>query len=415
MREWESTMVLNLDERQTRQFIRTFGVDRYELCPCGSGKKYKWCCKAAPLECKTHNDLKRLYHDLKAEVWNRRKWKSQMCHWTGCISDTQRCHSIQNNRFLNQIFDANKKVYHFIPMGTLENESVELNGETVSLASTFNGFCNTHDKDLFEIIEANNAMTFSPEQQYALIYRNFYYMLSKKEIAQQIITRTSLRGTPRYYQKDFKPHSSEEAQLAVDLILDLRKNQVTYQELKESISDIESNYNATKRTWEIKNPALVCSSVRTLNVENANFCFQTVREYLCKDEVDQMNDNATIFNFQDKRYNHISTIVLPDIATNQIKVLFAISLRHSTQSPVDFLHRVNECTDQELVDILNNIVIDGYEELYLSKDKFFNKFTLDEQSAIQDLFTGQTFKSNSPILMDDIIATPKFDIIRLQK
>jgi len=299
-------------------------------------------------------------------------------------------------------------------MGTLENESVELKGETVSLASTFNGFCNTHDRELFEVIEANNLMTFSPEQQYALIYRNFYYMLSKKEVTQQIITRTSLRGSPRYYQKDFVPYSSDQAQTAVDLILDLRKNQILYQELNEIISDIETNYDTTKHIWQIRNQTLICNYIRTLRVQNPHFCFQTVREYLCKDEVDQLYSNSTISNFQDKRYNQISTIVLPDIPTSQITVFFAISCRHSTQSPIDFLNRVNQCSDQELVDILNNIVVDAYEELYLSKDNFFNKFTYDEQSTIQDLFTQQTYKSNSVTLIDDILSKPKFDLIRLQ-
>ncbi|BCJ98459.1 SEC-C domain-containing protein [Anaerocolumna chitinilytica] len=407
-------MKLEIDELQIRQFIRVNGVDIYELCPCGSGKKYKWCCKAAPLECKTQNDLKQIYHNLKNEVWNRRKWKIQKCHWAGCTNDTQRCHSIQNNRFLNQIFDVNKNVYHFIPIGTLENESVELKGETVSLASTFNGFCNIHDRELFEVIEANNLMTFSQEQQYALAYRNFYYMLTKKEVTQQIITKTSLRGAPCYYQKDFVPHSSDQAQTAVDLILDLRKNQILYQELSEIIADIETNYETTKHIWQIRNQVLICNSIRTLRVRNPHFCFQTVREYLCKDEIDQLYSNSTISSFQDKRYNQISTIVLPDIPTSQITVFFAISCRHSTQSPLDFLRRVNQCSDQELVDILNNIVVDAYEELYLSKENFFNKFTPDEQSIIQGLFTQRTYESNSVTLIDDILSKPKFDLIRLQ-
>jgi hypothetical protein len=406
-------MNLTLDERQINHFIRTYGVDVYEPCPCGSGLKYKWCCKANPLECRTKSQLKELYHSLKTETWNRRKWKTQICHWRGCSENTQRCHSIQNNRFLNQIYGSSKEVYHFIPMGTLENESIELKSETVSLASTFNGFCNTHDRELFEVIEANNLMTFSQEQQYALVYRNFYYMLSKKEITQQIITRISLRGTPDYYKKDFIPRSSAEAQTSVDLILDLRKNQIMYQELSEIISDIEANYNTANQTWQISNPALICSQVKTLRVQNPNFCFQTVREYLNREEVEQMYHNPTIDNFQDKRYSHISTIVLPDVSTNQITVFFAISRRHTTSSSRDFLQYVNSCSDQEIVDILNNIILDAYEELYLSKSDYFDRLSSGEQETIQALLTTQTFKSNAVTLMDDILARPKFDFIKL--
>lgn len=225
-------MNIELKENEILNFIREYGVDIYKLCPCGSGKKYKWCCKENAINCTNNSELKKLYHNLKSETWNRRRWKTQQCHWKECQEETQRCHSIQNNRFLNQIYGSSKEVYHFIPMGTLETEKIELKDETVSFASTFNGFCNTHDRELFSIIEGNNEVTYSIEQKYALVYRNFYYMLCKKEIMQQIIIRTSLRGTPRYYSKDFKPRTSEEAKTVIDLILDMRKNQVMYQELR---------------------------------------------------------------------------------------------------------------------------------------------------------------------------------------
>lgn len=238
-------MELVLDSYEITRFIRTYGVDTYEMCPCGSGEKYKWCCKAKIIECKDRNELKAVYHNLKSETWNRRKWKTQICHWPGCTEDTQRCHSIQNNRLLNQICGANKEVYHFIPMGTMENEKVELKEETISLASTFNGFCNTHDRELFAIVEGNNAITYSLDQQYALVYRNFCYMLCKKEVTEQIIISMSLRGTPNYYRKDFQPKTPGEAKTAVDLILGLRKHQITHQELMETLSSIGSNFDAT--------------------------------------------------------------------------------------------------------------------------------------------------------------------------
>lgn len=408
-------MNIELKGEAILNFIHEYGVDIYELCPCGSGKKYKWCCKENSTPCTNSSELKKLYHDLKSEIWNRNKWKTQQCHWNGCQEDTQRCHSIQNNRFLNQICDVSKKVYHFIPSGSIEGELIDLQYETVTFASTFNGFCNTHDRELFSIIERNNKVIYSLEQKYALVYRNFYYMLCKKEIMQQIIIRTSLRGTPRYYCKDFKPRTSEEAKTVIDLILDMRKNQIMFHELWEMISEIESNYIQSNKSWNIQNPNLVFSNVRTIQVANPKFCFQTTREYLSEDEVSQMNLNPAIHDFVDKRYNHISTIILPDVQLGQITVFFAISAKHTTKSPLEFIEYIDKCTDERVIEILNNIVIDAYEELYLSKDAFLIFYTQEEQTQLKEILTRQTFMGDSTTLMKDILSEPKFPFIKIQR
>ncbi|RFZ79877.1 hypothetical protein DS742_05295 [Lacrimispora amygdalina] len=406
-------MKLELDLNEMTNFISKYGVDPYELCPCGSGKKYKWCCKTKIIKIKNGSELKALYHNLKNQTWNRRKWKTQICHWAGCTEETQHCHSIQNNRFLNQICGVNKEVYHFIPMGTMENEKIELKEETISLASTFNGFCNSHDKDLFAIVERNNEITFSLEQQYVLVYRNLFYMLCKIEITQQIVISMSLRGTPNYYSKKFQPRTLDEAKTAMDLILELRKKQVTYQEYLELIKDIESNYDTSTHTWIIHNPTLILSKVRTLSVTNANFCFQTVREYLSEIEVEKKYTNPVLDNFEDKRYNYISTIILPNVEMSQITIFFAISKKHTTESPLKFIEYINNCTDKELVNILNNIIIDAYEELYLSKSKLYDVFPPEQQRVIKEILTQQTYNGDAPFLLDDILLNPKFNFISI--
>ncbi len=334
---------IELDINEIKRFINNNGIDPYESCPCGSGVKYKWCCKPNTKRCSNSNEIKYLYHNLKSEVWNRRKWKPMKCHWYNCTEDTQQCHSIQNNRFLNQICGARKEVYHFIPKGTIGSESMELHEEPIFLASTFNGFCNKHDTELFAIIEASNPIVFSNEQLYAFVYRNYYYMLLKKEIIQSIIFRTSIQATPQYYQKDYKPRSSHDAQMAVDLILDLRKNQIMHDELLEVIKDIESNYDENQHTWSINNHCMVFSDIRKLKLNNANFCFQTVREYILKSEADSRYTSATIDNYKNKRFNHISTIVLPCSENNEIEIFFSISNKHQTPSPYQFIEHVNTC------------------------------------------------------------------------
>lgn len=407
-------MNITLSYDEIIKFIKNYGIEVYENCPCGSGKKYKWCCKQNIQKCTTTGDIKKVYHQLKAQVWNRRRWRSQTCHWGNCTSPTQHCHSIQNNRFLNQICDTKKRVHHFIPMGKLGKESIELKDEPISLASTFNGFCNTHDRELFAIIERENILTFTPVQKYVLAFRNFCYMLSKQEIIQQTVIATSLRSTPKYYQKDFIPRDSLEAQISVGLIVDLRKTQIIYEELGEIIDSIESNYDSENHQWNIISDTLLCSNVRTLDIQNSNFCFQTVREYLCEDEVTQIYKNPTIDVFKDKRYAHISTIVLPENTQGKINVFFALSSKCKVNSAKNFLDYVNTCSEKELVCILNNIIFHAYEELYVSKSNYFDLLSRDEQIYLQKTLTSTTYLSNHTTFLKDIFLDPQFEFIKLR-
>lgn len=406
-------MELHLSANDVIKFIIDYGIDPYEMCPCGSGRKYKWCCKQNIKECKNTNELRALYHKLKIDVWNRNKWKPHNCHWKGCKEKAQYCHSIQNNRFLNQISGVRKEVYHFIPMGTMGKEEVRLKDETISFASTFEGFCNRHDRELFAIIEGNNEIIYSLEQLYAFVYRNFYYMLYKHEIMQEIVISASLRSMPKYYQKNFRPKRKEQFELAVDKIVELREKQMSYEQMQQITSDIALNYDEDTKCWRIKDETLIFSKIRTVTVKNAFFCFQTVREYLLKNEFEQMYKNPSIEILNDRRYNYISTIILPNTKTSEITIFFAISKRHKTKSPLEFIKYINKCTDKELINITNNIVLDAYEELYISKSRLYDMFTHEEQVTIQNIFTHKTFGKSHVTLLDDILSKSKFDFINL--
>lgn len=400
---------IELSQYEVEKFIRDYGIDTYDDCPCGSGKTFKRCCFENSIKINNYSEIKKLYHDLKIEIWNRRRWKKQICHWKGCLNETQNCHSIQNNRYLNQISNNKKEVYHFIPNGSLENEIIDLKEETVKFASTFNGFCNTHDRDLFINIESNNPIIYSIEQLYAFVYRNFYYMLCKNEVTSQIIIRKSLRCNAKYYKKDYIPKSPYYSQWAIELILNLRKHEAEIEEMKSLVSEIELNYDLSSISWRIINPILIFSNVRSIKVNNANFCFQTARKYIIKDSLDQ--SNGTIYDFKIKNFDYISTIILPDVAKSSITIFFTITTKHKSGKLLDFIDYVNRCSDSELMDILNNIILDGYEELYISKDKFYNDLTTKQQDMMKNVLTNNMF--NYPIFYEDLFLKPKFEFLSL--
>lgn len=404
-------MELKLEGAEVFKFIRDFGIDTYDLCPCGSGNKYKFCCKKKKIKLSNPNDIKSFYFKIKSDAWNRKKWQMRTCHWKDCNEDTQRCHSIQNNRYLDKICDDKKQVFHFVPTGNYSDEKIELQYESVSFASIFLGFCNSHDRKLFNVIEANNPITFSEEQLYSFIYRNFYYMYCKKEVVQQRIIQTHLQALPFYYSKSFIPKDDIEAQQSFDAILGFRKNEISKEELMETISRIESNFNETEEVWRVCNAALVISPIRVLQVQNPYLCFQTVREYLSNAETNGLYGNASVYNFTGKRYSHISTIVLPDIDNNQVQIFFAISSKCVSSKTREFLENVSVCTDEELRNCMNNIILNAYEELYMSRKDYYDNFTAEEQAGLQQLLYKTTYSENKPLWIEEIFQEPLFPFI----
>ncbi|MFC8563075.1 SEC-C domain-containing protein, partial [Peribacillus frigoritolerans] len=150
-------------------------IDPYELCPCGSDKKFKFCCyqKARKVRDegftpKNYNES-RMNHEL-LKVWESTDFK--FCFGfdeTECDGQIKSAHSIQNNRILNKISHDNH-VYSMV--GKISNESPIASFKKISKnkASTFFGFCDTHDTELFKPIELK-AYNNEPEQNFLFAFR----------------------------------------------------------------------------------------------------------------------------------------------------------------------------------------------------------------------------------------------------
>lgn len=153
-------------------------VGRNDLCPCGSGKKYKKCCLG-----KKDNPE---YSDVNnfAEIYKRTRKESRIKE---CIHpDKKHCservigaHSIQNNRILTKISD-NGYVYMPCPKPEIQPGLQYKYGRRE--ATTFTGFCGFHDKTVFQPIE-DCDFTGTDEQIFLHIYRAFALEYHKKKEA----------------------------------------------------------------------------------------------------------------------------------------------------------------------------------------------------------------------------------------
>ena len=145
-----------------------YRIGRNDLCPCGSGKKYKKCCfgKEGGSEFSDVKDFPSLYKKLrKAAQFKECIYPDHSC----CSERIIHAHSIQNNKILARIAD-NGMV--FMPTVKPELTFSLQNEYGRKEASVFTGFCGYHDKRVFQPIE-DCSFKGTEEQVFLYIYRAF--------------------------------------------------------------------------------------------------------------------------------------------------------------------------------------------------------------------------------------------------
>ncbi|MCP3793065.1 hypothetical protein [Paenibacillus sp. CH40] len=90
-----------------------------------------------------------------------------------CNGITSKAHSIQNKKYLNRISNENGEVLciDFGKVGLSKRSKLHLVGK--GKASIFTGFCNHHDREIFQPIEQNEYKVNDLEQNYLFAYRAF--------------------------------------------------------------------------------------------------------------------------------------------------------------------------------------------------------------------------------------------------
>lgn len=147
---------------------------RNSLCWCGSGVKYKKCHmrredqKSLPL---------RAINSISDKGSRVRLCMHPEASESACAKIIN-AHSIQRSRLLEQVVNSNNKILKLVPAQD-EQWGAELKEIGWRHASTFTGFCSTHDSSTFEVVE-RCPFDATPEQCFLLAYRGLCHELHAK-------------------------------------------------------------------------------------------------------------------------------------------------------------------------------------------------------------------------------------------
>lgn len=149
--------------------MKKYIPDVYMQCPCGSGKKYKFCCYGVE-DKKFHNP-----NEVYMYVVNQGNKKS-FCMYENemCNSEIIKAHSIQNNKILSKLAYGG----HVYTVDFNQNKigGLDLKKRGKGEATIATCFCKYHDVELFKDIELVNYQ-YEDKQNFLYAYRAFskYY------------------------------------------------------------------------------------------------------------------------------------------------------------------------------------------------------------------------------------------------
>lgn len=329
-------------------------IDAYELCPCGSEDKFKFCCYQKAREAR-HKEIaeykyseQRINHMARLE-WEKADFKTCLGFNTEeCSSVIKEAHSIQNNRFLNRISKdghvyqisgeiSKKKGHHAVFKKISRNK-----------ASTFFGFCDYHDTELFKPIELREY-TGEPIQNFLFAFRASALEYHRKQ---------RLLNNIRNLFKKFP----------AGMLDPIMVN--TYRVTVLDVEDYAKDYNLFKENYLMGNFEILRTISRTLDYEvefTTSSAFAVQFDYTGK----EINDI-----YHDKSENKMPSIYVSVYPIENQTVIVLSHLLSDNKVYKEYFDQLDGLTNEEFTQHLNYLIIEYTENVFFSPnlvDRMTNK------------------------------------------
>ena len=194
-------------------WLSRFRISDKEPCPCGSGKKYKECCKIK----KTQVIPSKKPPEVQIMEKMRHSLKKCCLHpdHENCKGRIKEAHALQNNKIISLLAGSERHVYMIdtkkkpllVPLDTGEVVPiVQVSRVGVNNATTETCFCDLHDSTVFSIIEkgAPDFDNSRRDMEFVYAYKAFIFEYYKQKMAFEI------------FQQNFSEH--HEAFLSPDMV-----------------------------------------------------------------------------------------------------------------------------------------------------------------------------------------------------
>ncbi|PEL57910.1 YecA family protein [Bacillus toyonensis] len=363
-----------------KQFAKT------EPCPCGSGKKYRACC------------FNRKDQELPFEKVSSKKKAGAFKHYAHKMSqeskikeclhpDSEQCkgkiknaHSLQNNGVLSRIEEEGHVVIPTTKFGT-DGVIYDVKDESKNKATTFTGFCDTHDTLVFKDIETKEIDVTSSKQCFLFAYRAFALELhKKKEMLKSIQQLFKVRPTLTKVSDYIKQYRYTELSI----------NDVA--EYKKFFDDalINENYDtiqSTTFTFDYEISMAACGGCSLTYDIRGN----------------EMND---IYSKEEERIKILFFTITP----NNGKSFFIFSwIKYDSDYFKDYIQQLEGLTEEEFKTYINNF-LPSYTENLVVAPSLWSSFTKRQKDAFFKLFSAE-FEIGGKRIKANLLRSTPYDLL----
>ncbi|WP_433943384.1 SEC-C domain-containing protein [Paenibacillus sp. SN-8-1] len=345
----------------TTSRAKSFKIEPYELCPCDSGAKFKFCCyaKAKQFEPKKLIDLsysdRRINH-ITSKMWEETNFETCFGFKKDeCVNPIKNAHSIQNNRILNRI-SKESHLYSIKPKATREGVVPTLELISKNKASAFFGFCDFHDTDLFKPIELQE---YNGEQ-----IQNFLF---------------AFRAMAIEYHKKLRKLSSIKKMFTIQPHTLLDEEYIyVYRVAQLDVRDFELDYKTFKSEYCNNNFTNFRTIYRTLDFE---VDFATSSAFTVEKDLngEQIND---IYGIGSGKMPSIYINVYPTVNGTNILLSY-----HLNEDPVykKYFDQLELLSEGQLMKYLNYLIIQYTENVFFNPS-FIDNLTTKQQASLLKSF-----------------------------
>ncbi|MCM3711062.1 SEC-C domain-containing protein [Sporosarcina luteola] len=320
-------------------------IDPYEPCPCGSDKKYKFCCYQKARE-EMHKNREELSHsDDRLNHMAQQRWGE--ADFEVCFGfDKEKCkplikgaHSIQNNRVLNRI-SKDGHLYHIGSKLTKSGPYPILKKISRNKASKFFGFCDYHDTEIFKPIELKDYSQ-EPIENYLFAFRSLTLEYHRKiRVLNQL--RDNFKSFP---SATLDPMSVNFYRTA---LLDFEDYSKDYNSFKKDY--LERNFNGLRTVY------------RKLDFEIG---FATSSAFTVQYDYKGKQINDIYFDKSVDKMPSIYVNVYPIESGTNIIISYLVEDESVYK---DYFDQLESLTNEELVSHLNFLIIEYTENVFFSPE-----------------------------------------------
>ncbi len=355
----EQIKYLDISDNEMKRFISLYGLDIYDTCLCGSEKKFKFCCWKNH-ERKTSSEVISWASQIYSNSLTKKDQNNRSCLFSNCRSRAIKSHMFSKGTHVKRIAGKNKYLYRLVK--TFRNGcSITLKQENMLKdATTFRGFCPSHDNLLFDLID--NYYELDMKALYALAYRSIAYQITKFETERSVMVKKHFKHVPKYYSNQIVSNKSLDFQTYI--IKTIRELEIQIDGLKTLLKRVEDNFDSSSQRWGIKHDVLRFTKIINVKVSNPDILFSNVHMSI---NSDINTNNLLAFNKSSNcELDHIITLVMPNDSMDAVSVVFATQVNASDISQA-FLSFVESTTDHYVCSVINNLIISNMDAFYFSE------------------------------------------------